>query len=60
MIMREAIEKTDFKWKNEGANIPEAIMKIFKNTGVVINDPETGFEFRELDLLSAVDFIFAD
>ncbi|MHC4871559.1 MAG: S8 family serine peptidase [Planctomycetota bacterium] len=58
MIMREAIEKTGFKWEDEGANIPEAIMKIFQQTGVKIDDPETGLEFRELDLLTAVDYVF--
>ena len=58
MILREAIEKAGYPWRQHGETLPDAIMGIFQKTGVAIHDPETGFDFRELDLLAAVDFVF--
>ena len=57
-IMREAIEKTGFNWKQYGPTMPEAVMHIFQKTGAAVHDPVTGIDFKELDLLAAVDYIF--
>ncbi|MBI4625266.1 MAG: hypothetical protein HY736_18855 [Verrucomicrobia bacterium] len=59
MILREAIEKADYDWKRDGATLPDAMMAIFQKTGHVITDPQSGLTFRELDLLAAVDHVFA-
>ncbi len=58
MILREAIEKCDYRWQEEGANLPQAILAVFKRTGVHIEDRATNYAFRELDLLAAVDHVF--
>jgi hypothetical protein len=58
MVLREAIEKSDFRWQEHSADLSQAIMAIFRRTGVEIHDPATGLDFRELDLLSALDFVF--
>lgn len=59
MILREAIEKTGYDWHKDGSNLPEAMMAIFKRTGIDVNDPPSGQKFKRLDLLNAVDFVFA-
>jgi len=59
MILREAISKAGYPWQRDGASLPEAMMRIFQKTGVPIHDPGTGLDFRELDLLAAVDSVFA-
>jgi hypothetical protein len=58
MLLREAIEKANYNWKQDGANLPEAMMAIFQSTGKAIDDPGTGLTFRRLDLLAAVDHVF--
>jgi len=60
MILREAIIQADYDWSEMGGNLPEAMMKIFKNTGRTLHDPATGLTFKQLNLIEAVDFIFAD
>ena len=57
-IMCEAIEKSGFNWKKHGPTMPEAVMNIFRKTGVTVHDSATGINFKELDLLAAVDYIF--
>ena len=59
MILREAIDKTDFHWKEHGSTLPDAMLDIFRKTGRVVYDPKTKLQFRELDLLAAVDFVYA-
>lgn len=59
MILREAIEKSGYRWQEDGEFLPEAMRAIFRRTGVEIHDPETGLTFRELDLLAAVDYVYA-
>lgn len=59
LVVREAIEKTGYRWQNDGPNLPEALLALFRRTGVPIRDPATGLEFRELDLLAALDAVFA-
>lgn len=58
-ILREAIEKGGYPWQVEGETLPDALLSIFRKTGVPIQDPATGLEFREMDLLAAVDYVFA-
>lgn len=60
MILREAIDKAGHDWRADGENLPEAMMAIFRRTGVAIEDAETGMTFRELDLLAAVDEVFGE
>lgn len=60
MILREAIEKAGYDWKQHGKTLPDAILAIFQQTGRKIDDPKTGLTFRELDLLAAVDLVMAD
>jgi hypothetical protein len=58
-ILREAIAKTGYNWRKHGDNLADATMALFKLTGVPIHDPATGCDFRELDLLAALDHAFA-
>jgi hypothetical protein len=57
MVAREVIEKKDFRWQDLADTLPDAIMAIFKLTGHPIQDPQTGLEFRELNLCRALDYI---
>ena len=50
-------QKNKITWLGD-AGLPEAMLTIFKKTGVPIEDPQTNCEFRELDLLAAVDHVF--
>jgi hypothetical protein len=59
MILREAIDETQFDWRSEGPTLPDAMLAIFKRTGPEVFDPATGVTFRRLDLLAAVDYVFA-
>lgn len=59
MILREAIAKASYDWHGDGSNLPVAMMRIFQTTGVEIHDPATKLHFRRLDLLAAVDHVFA-
>jgi hypothetical protein len=58
MLLREAIEKKKFDWKQHGPNLPEAMLAILQKTGVEVRDPGTGLTFRRLDLLAALDFVY--
>ena len=60
MILREAIVKSGYRWQEDGTNLPEAMLAILRRTGVPIHDPATNHTFTELDLLAAVDHVFAD
>ena len=58
MILREAIEVSGFKWREIDDNLPQAMMRIFQNTGQSLKDDATGLLLKRLDLLAAVDFVF--
>jgi hypothetical protein len=58
MILREAIGTSGYAWRRHGPNLAAAMMTIFQETGVAIDDPDTTRSFRELDLLAAVDHVF--
>lgn len=57
MLLREAIARTNYPWRDDGANLPEAMMAVFKRTGVELFDPTTQLVFRRMDLLAAVDYV---
>ena len=59
MVLREAIERSGYDWRSESDTLPDAMMAIFRKMGVPIHDPATGLTFRRLDLLAAVDHVFA-
>ena len=58
MLLREAIEKTGYDWKQDAPNLPEAMLKIMQKTGVVVEDPASKLSFRRLDIKAALDFVF--
>ncbi len=58
-VLQEAIAKTNFPWQREGDTLPQAMLRIFQRTGVTVFDPVTGLEFPQLDLLAALDYVFA-
>lgn len=58
MLLREAIEKTGYDWKQDGKNLPEAMLKIMQTTGTVVEDPASKLTFRRLDVKAALDFVF--
>ena len=58
MLLREAIEKTGYKWQADGKNLPEAMMTILQETGVSVKDPATGLAFRRLDLAAALQHVY--
>ncbi len=59
MVLREAIEKTKYDWKADGQNLPEAMLTIMQKTGKQVDDPATGRAFARLDLVAALDHVFA-
>ena len=59
-ILREAIEKAEYPWEADGENLADAMLALFQRTGVPVHDPETGLDFREVDLLAAVDRVFGE
>ncbi|MFN0054438.1 MAG: S8 family serine peptidase [Planctomycetales bacterium] len=59
IILREAVEKTGYDWKKEGRPLPEVLLTIMQETGRPVADPGTGETFRRLDLLGALDHVFA-
>ena len=58
MILREAIEKGGYDWQKDGDNMADAMMTIFQRTGYDVHDAETGLDFKELNLLAAVDAVW--
>lgn len=57
MLLREAIEKAEYDWSADGANLPEAMLKIMQTTGKRVEDKATGKTFSRLDLLAALDHV---
>lgn len=58
MLLREAIETTGYDWKQDGANLPEAMLAIMQKTGTAVEDPGSGKTFRRLDVVAALDHVF--
>ena len=59
MVLREAIEKTGYDWKQHATNLPDAIMKIMQKTGQTVEDPATKRSYQRLDLAAALQHVFA-
>jgi hypothetical protein len=59
MLLREAIEKTNYDWKADGKNLPEAMLTIMQQTGKPVHDNATKRTYRRLDVLAAIDHVFA-
>jgi hypothetical protein len=58
LLLREAIEKTDYDWKRDGKTLPDAMLAIFQGTGTPVIDPRTKLTFRRLDVKAALDAVF--
>ncbi len=58
-ILREAIEKAGYDWKADGKTLPDAMLAIMQRTGVKVHDKGSGRDYLRLDVLAAVDFVFA-
>lgn len=59
MVLREAVLKSGYDWRARGPTLPDAMMEVFRTTGTPVHDPGTGLDFRRLDLLAAVEYVFA-
>ena len=59
MLLREAIRAADYKWQQDGPNLPAAILAIMQKTGVTVDDPPTERSYQRLDLAAALDHVFA-
>lgn len=60
IVLREAIEKWGYDWKQEGATLPDAMLAIMQETGVAVEDPGTGLTFQRLDLKAALDRVYGE
>lgn len=58
LLLREAIDKAGYDWKQDGSNLPEAMLAIFQKTGSVVRDPPSQLAFRRLDVKAALDHVF--
>jgi hypothetical protein len=58
LLLREAIEKSGYDWKPDGANLPEAMLAIFQKTGPAVDDPGSQLTFRRIDVKAALDHVF--
>lgn len=59
MLLREAIDKSGYDWQQDGRTLPEAMLKIMQQTGVPVEDSATKLTFRRLDVLAALDYVYA-
>lgn len=59
LLLREAIEKSNYNWNQDGRNLPEAMLAIFQQTGVAVEDPGTKRTFRRLSVKAALDHVWA-
>jgi hypothetical protein len=57
MILREAIEKSGYDWKQNGPDMASAMMTLFQTTGVKVEDKASGQTFRRLDLMAALQHV---
>ncbi len=59
MLLRESIEQTGYDWKPDGKTLPEAMLAILQQTGTPVEDAATKRSYRRLDVLAALDHVFA-
>lgn len=60
MLLREAIAKGGYDWRKDGPDMATAMMRIFQETGVAVEDGESGLCFRRLDLMAALRRVMLD
>jgi len=60
MLLREAIAKGGYDWKKDGPDMATAMMRIFQETGVTVEDEKSGLSFRRLDLMAALRRVMPD
>ena len=58
MLLREAIEKKQYDWKQDGKTLPDAMLAILQKTGQPVFDQATNRSYRRLDLLAALQHVF--
>ncbi|MFO0918685.1 MAG: S8/S53 family peptidase [Planctomycetaceae bacterium] len=58
LVLREAIDKTQYRWQRDGQTLPEAMLAIMQKTGPAVHDQASGQTFRRLDLCAALDYVF--
>ena len=59
-LLREAIDKSRYDWRQDGATLPDAMLAIFQRTGVAVRDPASGLTFQRLDAKAALDAVWRD
>ena len=57
MILREAIDVGAYPWQDHSPTLADAMLAIFQQTGVSIEDPLVPATFHELDLFAAVGHV---
>lgn len=60
MLLREAIDLSGYDWQADGPTLPDAMLKILQKTGTAVEDAGSKQTFRRLDLLAAIDYVFAN
>ena len=58
MLLREAIEKAKYDWKQDGKNLPEAMLAILQKTGILVEDEVTKRSYRRLNLKAAIEHVW--
>ena len=58
LLLREAIDKSGYDWKQDGPNLPAAMLAILQKTGAEVYDPASKLTFRRLDVKAALDHVF--
>lgn len=58
IVLREAIDKSSYDWTQDGKTLPDAMLAIMQQTGVAVEDPETGLTFQRIDLKAALDRVY--
>lgn len=58
LLLREAMDKSGYDWKQDAPNLPEAMMAVFHRTGSAVEDPASKLTFRRLDVKAAIDAVF--
>lgn len=59
ILIREAIEETNYDWRQDGVNMAEAILTLMQKTGVSVHDSGTNQDYKRLNLAAALAHIFA-
>ena len=58
LLLREAIDKSGYDWKQDGPNRAAAMLAILQKTGTEVHDPTSQRTFRRLDVKAALDHVF--